>query len=87
MPNTYSLERIWRVYDDDDGSYIEIGPDADSLGLVVIRAVGSDGKKVTEILIAPEMVRLISRALRECVAAQSVEEVVPEEDPRGKDAP
>lgn len=81
----YSLERIWRVYDDDDGSYIEVGPDADSLGLVVIRAVGSDGKKVTEILIAPEMVRLISSALRECAAEQSEE--VPEEDPRGKDAP
>jgi hypothetical protein len=39
-----SLETIRRVYDDDNGCFIEVGPDSDSLGCVEIRTTGEKNK-------------------------------------------
>ena len=41
----YSLEMIHRVYNDEDGSYVEIAPHGDLPGLIGIRYVDAAGKK------------------------------------------
>ena len=39
----HSLEVLRRIYDDEDGVYLEVGPDADSLDLVEVRSSGKFG--------------------------------------------
>ena len=40
----YSIETIYRVYNDKSGEYIEVGPDADGIGLIEVRMYTDDGK-------------------------------------------
>lgn len=35
--STYTTEITWRIYNNNEGVYIEIGPDADGLGSIEIR--------------------------------------------------
>lgn len=41
----HSIETIRRVYDDNEGVYIEIGPDGDSLGGIEIRTTTEESKQ------------------------------------------
>jgi hypothetical protein len=38
----YTTDVIRRVFDDDHGYWLEVGPDADGLGCVELRCVGDD---------------------------------------------
>jgi hypothetical protein len=40
-----TLETIRRVYDDDNGAFIEIGPDRDGLDLVEVRTTGKESEE------------------------------------------
>ena len=40
----HTLEHLYRVYNDDHGHYIEIGPDGDGIDLIEIRSCNKDGK-------------------------------------------
>lgn len=42
---THSIETIRRVYDDNEGVYIEIGPDGDALGGIEIRTTTEESKQ------------------------------------------
>lgn len=43
MADTYTIEKIQRIYDDKNGDYLELGPNADALeGLWDLRAVQND---------------------------------------------
>ncbi len=33
----YSTEVVWRIYNNTEGAYIEIGPDSDGLGVIELR--------------------------------------------------
>jgi hypothetical protein len=60
---TYSLETFQRIYDDQHGSYIQIGPDPDGLGMVAIRSYERDGKLEAYMVFTPEQVSLLTQAL------------------------
>jgi hypothetical protein len=63
MIMAYSLETFQRIYNDQHGDYIQIGPDADALGLVEIRSYTRDGKLETSMVFAPEQITLLCQAL------------------------
>lgn len=56
----YSLEVLRRVYDDDSGAYIEVGPDRDGLDLVEVRTTTKDT------VMHPKQARLLAKALLAC---------------------
>jgi hypothetical protein len=52
MNKKFSIETTTRVYNDDDGSYVSIGPDTDGLDLCRI-AYSDDGKTVAKEITMP----------------------------------
>lgn len=42
---SFTVEVVRRVFDDDHGVYIEVGPDGDGLGGIEIRTVDKDSKE------------------------------------------
>jgi len=40
----YTLERVWQIWNDQEGECIEIGPDRDGLDLIEVRYRDSEGK-------------------------------------------
>lgn len=66
--SNFSLERQLRVYNDTDGTHISVGPDADSLGLVEIRAVDDHDKIGQRIPMTREQAVLVAQALHEYCA-------------------
>ena len=60
----YTTEVISRVYDDDTGEHIEVGPDGDTGDLLELRQV-EKGKIVTRIVGYPEQMRLVAKAILE----------------------
>lgn len=71
----YSHEVFHRIYGDSEGRYIQVGPDADSLGLVEINtATTKDNAEYwgdCRVTVQPAMARLIGYALLK--AADEVE--------------
>lgn len=59
------METIRRVYDNRDGSYIEIGPDSDGIGLVEIRVKLPDGGGTTYVTMTNPTAQLVAKALLE----------------------
>lgn len=49
MNENFTLETIYRVYNDDDGSYAEISEDPDGLGLIVVKHVDPLNKGLPDI--------------------------------------
>lgn len=47
--NGFTVEMIMRVYDDQNGSYIECAPDPDIPGLFMLRAIESEGSEYVRI--------------------------------------
>lgn len=60
-----SLEKFMRVYDDENGCYYEVRPDADGLGCVQISY--SDGGEAQQRVAAipPDMALLLAKAIVE----------------------
>jgi len=56
---SYSIEKHYRVYDDSDGSYISVSPDADGLSLVEIRQVLPGGTILSRITMTREQADLL----------------------------
>jgi len=61
--NTFSLETMYRVWDDKTGDRVEVGPDSDGLDLLEIRSYTNDGKLEVSILLKPEMAPLVADAI------------------------
>jgi hypothetical protein len=61
----YSVEHVTEVWDDNDGSKIEIGPDRDGLDLVEIREKDSQGKIVNRLVLKQDQAKLVAQALLE----------------------
>jgi hypothetical protein len=61
----YSSETIIKVHDDETGEYVYVGPDADSLDFVELRAVDSDGKIYpgARITMPPVQAILVAKAI------------------------
>ncbi len=63
----YSTEVNRRIYNDDYGVFIEVGPDADGLGgLVEVRTIDAESKKhygELRLTIDPEMAKQLAFAL------------------------
>ncbi len=66
--NDYDTETVRRICDNQRGTYIEIGPDGDGLGLIEVRTSGKSAEHYGEIrLVIPTvMARLLSYALVRC---------------------
>jgi hypothetical protein len=62
MTKGFSLETIRRVYNDETGEHIEVGPDADTGDLLEIRQI-EGGKIIGRIVGQPEQMRLVAEAL------------------------
>ncbi len=61
----YSSETIIKVFDDDSGEHVYIGPDGDGLDCVELRAVDSDGKNYpgARITMSPAQAILVADAI------------------------
>ena len=66
MPN-FTSESIIKVYDDSTGDYVYVGPDADGLDIVELRAVDKDnniyGKGAARITMLPEQAIMVAEAI------------------------
>ncbi len=59
----YSIETIYRVYNDKSGEYIEVGPDADGIGLIEIRMYTDDGKISQRVMGTSIEMKLVAEAI------------------------
>jgi hypothetical protein len=65
----FSTEVVRKVYDDEDGVYIQVGPDGDGLDLVELRVSDEESKKYygdVRITLYPAQARLLADALLAC---------------------
>ena len=62
MNKGFSLETIRRVYNDETGAHIEVGPDADTGDLLEIRQI-EGGQIIGRIVGQPEQMRLVAEAI------------------------
>lgn len=58
-----STDEVYRIWNDDTGERIEVGEDADALGLVEIRQVNSAGRVEARVTFPADYVAEIIRAL------------------------
>lgn len=70
IPDTYSVETYTRVYNDNHGGYVQIGPDSDGLGLCEIRYV--EEEQAATMIVPWQMALLVADAIR------NLAEVAPE---------
>lgn len=66
MNENFTLETLYRVYNDYDGSYIQINEDPDGLGLVVVKYTGNpiEGLPDIELPTMPtKKARLLAKAI------------------------
>lgn len=59
----FTLETMCQVFDDDDGSCIEVGPDGDGLEIVEIRYRTTEGKITERISMQAAQAALVRDAL------------------------
>lgn len=71
----HSLEVVRRVYDDDDGVFIEIGPDRDGLNLIELSTSGESQKHYgpLRLCLNPAQARLIAKSLAAAADESEVE--------------
>ena len=58
-----SVEGLVRIYIDATGEYIEVCPDADSLGMLEVRQCNRDSKITDRLTITREQAKLLSKVL------------------------
>ena len=68
MSQGYSLDTYRRIYNDTNGEYLEVCPDADCASMVELRQCSSDGKILTRVVVDPGAVEMLIQALRLCNA-------------------
>ena len=68
----YTLEKLYRIYNDTSGDYIEVSPDGDSLGLVEIKQMEL-GKQAGCVMLSPEQAKILASILID--AANQAEEL------------
>lgn len=68
MAYRFSTEVIRRVYDDDDGVYIEVSPDADGLDLVQLSTKGDSEEHYGKLrlCLVPDQARRLAAAMIAC---------------------
>jgi len=59
----YTLENVDRIWDDDTGECIEVGPDNDGLDLLEIRSYTKDKKLCGSITFTLDQAKLVATAL------------------------
>jgi hypothetical protein len=59
----FTLEHTYKVFNDEDGSYVEVSPDADGLSCVEIRDYDSTGKLISNMTMPPEQAILVAKAI------------------------
>ena len=64
MNDKATLETFYRVYNDMDGSFWEIRPDADALNCVSIQYYGESGAADHPLLFSPAVAILVADAMR-----------------------
>lgn len=69
-----SIEALYRVYNDDDGTYVEVGEDGDGLGLVELRYCERSGKVTERFSVPVEMATLVASAIRDVGVALAKKE-------------
>jgi uncharacterized protein YqjF (DUF2071 family) len=62
---TYTLERYARVYDDKDGTYVQVGADSDGLDLVEIKLVEQNSEAYRGFTLQPPHAVFVARAILE----------------------
>lgn len=62
MSKGFSREIVHRIYDDDTGEHIEVGPDADTGELLEIRQI-EQGKPCARVVGNPEQMRLLAYSI------------------------
>jgi hypothetical protein len=72
----HSVETICRVYDDNEGVCIEVGPDSDVGGYVEIRTEGKSAEYfgATRIAFPPAMARMLAKAILAVAEALETDE-------------
>lgn len=63
MKSNYSLETVYQIWNDLNGSRIEVGTDKDGLDLVQIRSIDSKGEREREVTLTVEEAALVRDAL------------------------
>lgn len=67
MPMKFEMETVREIWNNEDKSSYEIGPDRDGLGCVEIRYRDEAGKITERMSFPPDQVKLITKALELCV--------------------
>lgn len=62
MARGYTLEKEFKVYDDDSGEFVSVTTDADSLDLVELRQGNQAGMIIARITLTVEAARLFHSA-------------------------
>ena len=62
----WSSETLREIWNDQDGTRYEVGPDRDSLGLVEVRERDSGGKILARITLPAKAARMLSAAIFKC---------------------
>lgn len=62
MAKGFSREIVHKIYDDDTGEHIEVGPDGDTGDLLEVRQV-EGGKVVARVVGRPEQLRLLAESI------------------------
>ena len=71
MDEEYSLETLYEIWRNADGSYIEVGADRDGLDLIEIRVYEKESHKPIErVLLTKEQARLVAEALNKTIKDQ-----------------
>lgn len=59
----FSLETVCKIWNDECGERLEVGPDRDGLGLLEIRSFTSDGKINASVTMPKEQALVLFQAL------------------------
>ena len=62
------METLREIFNDEDKSCVEIGPDRDGLGLVEIRYREDNGKVTERMSFPPDQAKLVIEAMKGCIA-------------------
>lgn len=73
MLNKYSLESVYEIWNDQLGTHLRVGPDADGVGLIDIKYVNESGQTVPSdrLKITLDEAKLLITALQKVVAQET----------------
>lgn len=71
---SHSLEKQYQIWNDEDGSCLEVGPDRDGLSLLELRDRDEQGKIVHRFTLNWEQVPLLIKALQDLADDHKLQE-------------